>query len=533
MLINPHAVADFRNRRLDSWLWMKRLSRGTIERELNQLKVRPVFKTEPWLHQLVCFYIALCQPRFLYLLDMGMGKTKILADIMTQLLREKQLERALITVPRVINMDSWQEDLERHSDLEPWLCNTTNIEEKWERLAHPQGDVTIIDLQGLHWATCEKIKVKGKNKLVKSDRKIKHLQRLYNFVGVDESHKISNHDNLWFSIMRQLTKTPDYVYATTGTLFGSDPQEAWPQFYLVDRGETLGENLGLMRAAFFDYKQNDWKGGVWTPKPGMSRPFNRVLQHRSLRYDESEVPELELPDLVPRQLNALMGDEQREHYLRAVDGVIAAGGKLAALEAQWLRMRQITSGYLAWKDGHGDHKIVFKDNPKLELLERVLDERGAHKVVISYEYTETGRLIAEMLKRRKIGHVWYYGGTEKVEKSGARHKFMTDPRCEVFLMNSVAGGTGNDGLQKVARYIVLYETPCSPKERKQVIKRVHRPGLGGRAFVYDLALRHSVDMGILEKVRAGIDFYDDLVNGKVRRHMFMGLGDSHRVKIYI
>lgn len=523
MIINPHAVADFKNRRLDSFTWMKRLSRETIERELRQLKVRPVFKTEPWTHQLVCFYIALCQPRFLYLLDMGMGKTKILADIMTQLLRERRLDRALITVPRVINMDSWREDLERHSNLEPWLCDTSNIEEKWERLAYPKGDATIIDLQGLHWAVCDKKKHKGKFRLVKNDKKIRHVQRLYNFVGIDESHKLSSRDNLWFSIMRQLTKTPDYVYATTGTLFGSDPQEAWSQFYLVDRGDTLGENTSLFRAAFFDTKVNQWSGTEFIPKRGMARPFNKMIQHRSIRYDEREVPELELPALVMRRLSAIMGTEQHEHYLRAVDGIITAGGRLSELDAQWIRMRQITSGYLAWKDENGSHTLHFKDNPKLALLERIMEERGKHKVIISCEYTETGRMISKMLDEKRIGHVWYYGGAKQADKSSAREKFMTDPKCEVFLMNSVAGGTGNDGLQKVARYMVLYETPTSPTERKQVIKRGHRPGLKDRLFCYDLTLRNTVDMGILDKVLAGIDFYDEVVNGRVSKSALFDL----------
>ena len=517
MLINKHAVADFMDRELDDFRWMKKLPSEAILKELNQFKVKPHFKTQCWQHQLVCFYIGLCNPRFLFLLDMGLGKTKILTDLMTQYQREKRLNKALITMPRLINIDSWQEDLPRHSELEPWSCGVQDVEEKWDRLAYPKGDVSLIDYQGLHWALCDKVKAKGKKfKLERNDKKIKHIQGLYNFIGIDESHKLSSYDNLWFGIMRQITKTADFVYASTGTLFGKDPQDLWSQFYLVDRGETFGQNLGLFRAGLFTTKMNPWKGAEYIFNPKMHRKLNRMLQHRSIRYDEDEV--LDLPQRVSRTHTFEMGQEQREHYLRALEGLINADGKLSELDASWLRMRQITSGYLAWSDGHGDHVIRFKHNPKLDGLERLIDEMGDSKIVICYDYTETGSMICDRLKSMKIDHEWYYGGTK--DKSGSRRRFMDDPKCRVFVMNSEAGGTGNDGLQKVARYMVFYETPTSPTTRKQTIKRIHRPGQTERSFIYDLVMRKSLEKGILEDIAAGVDTHDKVVNGQAVNKSF-------------
>ena len=111
MIISKRAVDDYLNRDFNNYLWMKRLTRESILAELKQLRVPPVFKTEPWLHQLVSFYIGLCEPRLLYLLDMGLGKSKIIQDLITQALREKKLKHALITVPRLINIESWGDDM--------------------------------------------------------------------------------------------------------------------------------------------------------------------------------------------------------------------------------------------------------------------------------------------------------------------------------------------------------------------------------------------------------------------------------------
>jgi hypothetical protein len=520
MILSRRAIADFMDRNLDDYRWMKKLTREAIMRELNQLKVKPKFKTEPWLHQLVCFYIGLCRPEFLFLLDMGLGKSKILADLITQIQRERKLEGALITVPRVINIDSWKDDLLLHSDLEPWGCDVSDTEEKWERLAYPKGDVTLIDYAGLHLAACKKEKVTGKkSRLVRDDKKIRHLQKTYNFIGIDESHKLSNKDNLWYGIMNQLCKASEFRYATTGTLFGKDPEALWAQFYLIDRGDTFGENLGLFRGGFFTTKTNPWKGVVYTFDQKLDGKLHTMLQHRSIRYDEDEV--LDLPSRVNLTHTFDMGEEQREHYLRAAEGLINADGQLSELDANWLRMRQIVSGYLAWEDGLGKHVLPFKHNPKLDGLERLIDEMGDSKIIVCYDYTETGKLITERIKSMGIDFEWYYGGTK--DKSGSRRRFLDDPKCRIFVMNSEAGGTGNDGLQKVARYMVFYETPTPPTTRKQTIKRIHRPGQTQRSFIYDLVMRKTIDKGILAGIAENIDVYDKVVNGKAKRDLLLGL----------
>lgn len=511
MLISRQAVNDYMDRKFDSFTWMKRLSKDQLLAEIARLRVKPRFKTDPWLHQLVCFWIGLHYPRFLYLLDMGLGKTKIIADLITQVQRERKLEGALVFVPRLTNIDSWVEALGEHSELEPWPIASHDSEEKWELLMRPRGDVTLIDYQGFHIATTKKVPGKGKkNNLVRDDKKIKILQRQYNLIAIDESHKLKNHNNLWFGLISQMTKTAEFCYATTGTLFGREVENLWSQFRLVDGGETFGENLGLFRAAFFNAKTHPWKGTTYEFNPRQNDLLHTMLQHRSIRYDETEV--MDLPKRVSRVVHCEMEDEQREHYLRALQGLINAGGEVKDLEGAWLRMRQIISGYLAWSDSNGKHVLPFKRNPKLDELERLIDEMGDSKIVVCYDYTETGRLIVERVKAMGLGYEWFYGGTK--DQSASRRRFLDDPNCRVFVMNSEAGGTGNDGLQKVARYMVFYETPCPPITRKQTEKRIHRPGQTERVFIYDLVMRKSLDRGILDAIKAGNDLYVGVVNGK-------------------
>jgi len=508
------ALNAYMDRRLRTFLWMKRLRREDILEELSRFPVPPVFKTTPWMHQLVCVYIGLCYPEFLFFLDMGLGKSKILSDLVTQRRRDKTLRRALITVPNVVNMASWCEDLERHSDLETWACAVENTAEKWDYLANPEGDITIIDYHGLMLSVCTKVK----GKLVPNEKRIARVQKLYNFMGIDESHKLRNHQSLWFTVMRDLTRSMDYTYATTGTPFGKNPEAMWSQFYLVDRGDTFGDTLGMFREAFFGLSTDPH--ATWEFNRRTAPELNRMMQHSSIRYTEDEVPEIEIPKRMHITRHVQMTGEQRDHFLRALEGLINAQGTgdSTAMEAPWMRMRQIVSGYLIWKDATGDHKVVFKENPKLDALQAILTEAGQRKVVITHHYVETGRIITERLEKLGIKYHWLYGGTK--DKAGARRKFMDDDST-VFLMNNDSGGTGNDGLQKVARYMVLYETPTVPDQREQVIKRLHRPGQKERVFVYDLVMRKSGDQRILDSIAEGRDLFDQIVNGRLTARSFL------------
>lgn len=526
MLVSRTAVNAYLDRELRSYTWMKRLRRETILAELARFDVPPKFKTEPWLHQLVCFYIGMCEPYFLFLLDMGLGKSKIITDLITQSIREREVKRALIGVPRTINMTSWRDDLLVHSDLEPWPVTAENREEKRDMLLNPQGEVTVIDYQGLQWAVCDKVEVKKKKKVAHelrvNPKLLRRVQELYGFVGLDESHYLQNPDNLWFQIITGVTERARRVYATTGTLFNKDPKAAWAQFYLVDRGATFGDDLSLFLGAFYTQEEDGWVGVKHIYNKRRSGDLHRMLQNASIRYDEDEVPETEVPTRHHVRVDLDFDPEQREHYLHALQGLInAQGGDPSEIDAPWIRMRQILSGYLEWNDANGKHLVKFKRNPKLEELERLIGEMGDSKLVVVHYYQQTGKLITDRLKELKIKHTWLYGGTR--DKEAVKRQFMTDPECRVFVMNSESGGTGNDGLQKVARYMYMFEGPTSPTPRNQVIKRLHRPGQRDRVFIYDPVIKRSLDSGILADLAEGRDMYEAVVNGRrIRRDILRG-----------
>lgn len=516
-MISREAVRAYRCRRFENHDWLKTLPSRDLWAEMRRLKVRPLFKTEPWLHQLVCFYIGLYYPQFLFLLDMGTGKTWIILNILQQLLREKKAQRGLILVPRLINMDSWRVGAEEHSELEPDVVDVKGIEEKWDMLENPRGDFTVIDYTGFHLATMVPGKRKGAGRH-SDEKKLAKLRRRYDFIGLDESHKVGNHESLWFAQLRQLTREASFCYAATGTLFSPPNLEPiWSQFYLVDRGLTFGENLGCFRETFFTAEPHPFKGQVLKYNRARTPLLNKMIGHRSLRYEDHEVNDL--PRCVRRRVLCAMDGEQQEQYITMLERMINAPEDPKEREAYWYRLRQITSGCLSWEDDTGKHHVVFRENPKLDELERWIDEAGGQKICIAHEYTASGELIVERLKKLKIKYKWLYGKTK--DPIACKRRFMEDPSVQVFLMNSAAGGTGVDGLQRVCRYMLLYESPSSPTARSQLIKRIYRAGQLERSYVIDFAVERTVDVGILNAVEEGKDLYDSVMQGRGVRNGLM------------
>lgn len=506
MAVSKRAVAEYLARDLRNFQWIKRERAEDLARAIADFDGLSRFKTAPWAHQLACHYIGLCYPRFLFLLDMGLGKSKILLDLLSHALRAGTAAHGLVVVPRLINVASWADAITEHSDLEPNLVDCEGIAEKRERVTRPTGDVTVIDYQGLALALTRK----ERGRLVPDEGAIAMAGAAHGFLGVDESHKLATSSSVWYRVVDGLSERAGHVHATTGTLIGKNVQRAWPQFQVVDRGETLG-NEGMFTAAFFRAKPGDFRSTLEFDRR-RSRRLHLMLQNRSIRYDDDEVHDL--PMLAHRRRVVEMAEDQAQHYARAVDGVISGhGGDPARLGAPWLRMRHIAAGYLSWNDEYGDHLAPFARNPKLDALEGMLaDELVDSKVVVVYHYNPTGVMIVERLRAAGIECAWLRGGERG--GSGERRRFLDPGGPRVLVMNDDFG-TGVDELQHVARYMVFYESPTPPDTRRQTEKRIHRPGQRSRCFVYDLVARGTVDSAILRGIAEGYDLHAAVIGGRI------------------
>ena len=504
--IAQSAVEAFLARELNDWSQLKREHLEDITRTLTERGA--AFHTTPRAHQSVCTLIGLEQNAFGFYLDPGTGKSKIALDILRARRAKGEVRRALFLCPSPVTVAGWQEQLRLHA---PDLRVMALVGERAERQAalEQEADVYLLNYAGLQVFCAERDA--RKRAFVPVRGLVERFAALWDMVVFDESHMLGHHDTLVFNLCRPIAQAAKFKYLLTGTPFGRDPQLLWTQLFLLDGGETLGRTLGLFRSAFFSQKQNYWGGTEYKFLQRRKSTLARFLRHRTIRYEDSECHDL--PEIVRVPLRVDLPGDAEVLYRRILGELRIEHGNYHAVESAFLRMRQLSSGFVTAKGADEERIEVEFDCPKMTALEELLGELPQdEKVVVFHEFIRSGRRISEWLASEGVKHARLWGGTK--DKPAELSRFLTDPACRVLVANTKTGGTGLN--LQVARYVVFFESPVSPIIRQQAEKRCHRTGQERRVYIYDLLARGTVDERILEFVAEGRDLFKAICDGQVK-----------------
>jgi len=511
-MIPQAAVNAYLTRALDSHAWIKRCSAQQLADTLARLDPPPQLHPALFRHQLACILLGVAYPQFCFWNDMGTGKTAIVLELLRYRHQCGQLRRALICVTSDKAFSTWEKQIARFEIDVPYVTLEGSSQDKWRALERFKHGLVIAAYPGL--VAMVSRNSRGR-KWILDPGMVARLGTQLDALVMDESTKAAGYKSLTHALMRQL-RTP-IRYALAGRPFGRDPTLLWAQHFLVDGGETLGPTLGLFRAAFFTAKPNYFGGPFsfdYVFKRSMQPHLARMVGHRSITYAAEEC--IDLPKLVPSIEEVRFAGEAWIYYRRAVDAAIAARGNLRVMENLFLRMRQLSSGFVGFKDDATGERaqVEFDANPKfdrlMELLEDLPPER---KACVFYEFTYSGRKIAAACAALKLKPIWLWSGTK--DYKGALNRFETDPSCRVAIVQSKVGAYSLDGLQ-VANYLLFYESPVSVIDREQAERRIRRQGQRRTCFQYDLVVRGSVDGKILAFHKQGEELLQALLRNPAK-----------------
>lgn len=513
-MISKKAVNDFLKRPLDNWYWMKDLKRRQVFDEIVKLAPDFKFKTSPYKHQMACFLIGMYNPYFNWHLDMGFGKTKLSLDLIK--LRKKRNEKYLILVPSTVSVTGWINEINIHSDFDA-IKVVGSVADREYALSQ-DVDLYVMNYDGLQWLLCEQgTNKKDKGAMLPIEQKIKDFSKLFSGIVMDETHLkgIKNQQSLTWKLCKAISKNSRFRYGLTGTPMGKDPQDLWPQFYLMDRGETLGETIGLYRQAFFTSSFGYFGGIEHKFNSKKEKLLHEMIAHRSIRYSEDELSDV--PPVVRKNIEVEFTQEIQAYYNRALNGLREElKGGFKTLENGFMKLRQLSSGFLYFKNEKERISLDFDPNPKIDALEELLlSIKDEDKVIIFCDFIETGNKIEELLNKLKIMYVRLYGGTKDSDRENAQKLFTNSRHHRVFLANSQSGGTSLN--LQVAKYGIFFESPIDPITRKQAEKRF----TGARqqhkiAFIYDIIMKDSKDEAILQSIAEGKSIFDAIIEGKIK-----------------
>lgn len=508
-MIAHKAVQDFLNADLFDWNFIKKVPKEEILLEF--LKEYPDFKWktfEPYEHQYKMLLVGLFNKRFLYFSDPGTGKSLVSLQLLK--FYKQFWGKCLILSPSTTSCYNWKEQIELHTDFSSTELVGT-VESRWDELENLSTDLYNLNYTGLQLMLTRKVKnKKGKLKWEVDCNKIDIFREIFQAIIIDESHKTKNHQSLNFEILKKLTKNMPIVYGLTGTPMDKTPMDLWSQFYLVDRGETLGSTLGIYRQAFFKEKSNYWGGMDYKFKTEMEEKLNKRLGNKSIRYREEEANEL--PPLMENTININFPIENQKYYREVIDKFVISKQDTEEKKQSFHKLRMICSGFYGLVN-EDKEKINFNmpKNPKMEFVLDLLESMPEDaKMIIFLDYVHSGKLVSDALTKAKIKHERLYAGTK--DKKKAVETFKKDSKCRVFVINTQSGGESLN-LQE-AQYMVFYELPLSLIQFTQARKRSHRTGQLNTVFLYNLVTKGTIEEKLYQYLIEGKSLYAAIIEGK-------------------
>lgn len=517
-LINPKVVKDFLSRKLDNHDWMKKLGPIELRIELHrEFKELPNFD-KLWQHQLVCYMLCTALKRFMLHIDMGGGKTLItLYSILYRKLINGHKPKAVVFVPYITAVDTWIEECKKHTPGLKLIPLTGTTIQNERLLAEGDGEIFVICYASAVAMLAEDDPRPGKRKKRKQTIDPKRTRKVFagfdTFVA-DEIHKCSNISTLTYRMCRAISNQCEYGIGLSGTPFGSDVDDIWAQFYLIDFGDTLGDTKGLFQAAFFKQQINfRTKFPEYVFDKKNMPTLNKVIKHNSIHYEASEMHDLPAKRYIktkiplPTAIEAYVSRAAAD-LIEAVKGGQSQYGKV---EASYMQLRQLASGFMT-VDGQENSKVKvsFDNNPKLDLLEEKIDAMPPKaKMVVFHHFIYTNELISARLTELKIGHARIWSGQRDV--IGQLKKFREDPKCRILVLNDMSGSSSLN-LQH-ANYMFFFEQPDSPINRQQGEKRIWRAGQTRPVYIIDPFMEGTVDERIFYSNQQGKKLLDQLLKG--------------------
>ena len=221
----------------------------------------------------------------------------------------------------------------------------------------------------------------------------------------------------------------------------------------------------------------------------------------------------DLPPKVYKDCNIPLTKEQKDLYLQlqnqhCTDRITVDNGlKL------YLRFQDVCNGYEPVEtdevDEKGHHRvelIPLKENPKLDMLEEIVEDIGDKQIVVWCSRT---RLLYDAERRiREKGYTTaIYDGKIGHKEREEGYKAFSEGKVQVIFINQASGGYGLDGL-KEADYAVFLCNSYSVEQRLQAEGRTYRGVITRSKYFIDLTCKGTCEDRVKVALKQGKELVD-------------------------
>ena len=412
---------------------------------------------------------------FALFMEQGTGKTLPALCRILDLLRSGSIEEALVVAPKSA-LGAWERDIELFDDLDRDIL---------------RGGITLINY----------------DKVWRGGDKSPYWKK-YGAIILDEAHNIKNRSSQRAKFLLKLACMSDYRYLLTGTPIGNGQLENIYSLYCfldpyLERGRVCSRIFGGSYQKF----QDRYCILNMYHKPSSYihvKELQEIINAHSYRVKKVDC--LDLPEKLPDEVIKVDLLEKKLYKKLATESAILEYEILAENPlSRLVKLRQLSSGYLTYKEGREDRLLDLKTE-KLSVLQEILEGYpDDKKVVIFAEFKYSIAKISELLRKLKIRFVVLDG--DQKGKTIWR-QFQADKRIRVIVCQYQ---TANAGIDLFASdTIIYYEPTLRSNILEQSRDRIHRTGQKEKCSYIHLLTRGTVEVEIYRALTGYSDFSEAL-----------------------
>jgi len=466
--------------------------------------------TPPLAHQREALEKGWQQEGFAYLLEMGLGKTRVTIDDFCINYAESRVDGLLVIAPKSVYSNWTRQDRENPGELQRWLWSqhsknarvytyrsgrVRQDREERRRLLdtmEPGPRILVVNVEALA-STGDA-----------TDLCLDFLKAHRTMIAIDESTLVKNPQSHRTKICLRLRRLATMRRILTGSLVTSSQSDAWAQFEFLSRpGQNLlgYHKFSVFRARFCDLREI-FVGGrsVKVEKgPRNTSELAEIVARHSFRRRKKDCLDLEPKQYRRREVE--LTDEQKKVYrdLRTSAMAVLRDGSEVTTEivmTQLMRMHQVVCGHVTTDD----RRVMRLQSNRLRALLEIVDATS-ESVVIWCGYRPDADYVAQEL-RRLYGEdsVSEWTGAHSMGAREAMETEFQEGRRRFMVATQSAGARGRTWTTGTC--VIYYSNSTSLELREQSEDRTHRIGTVGTVVYWDIVAPGTPDEKIISTLRS-------------------------------
>lgn len=410
--------------------------------------------------------------------EVGLGKTIEAGLILKEYMLRGLVKNALILVPASL-VNQWVEELNSKFHI-PAFAQRKNY--RWN------GNNIIVS---------------SLDTAKRSPHRENILENEYDFVLIDEAHKLKNHKTKNYEFVRQIKKK--YCLLLTATPIQNDLMEIFNLIAILRPGH-LGDvatfkqkyagKTGKLKADAY-LKQLIERVMIRNTRENTDlKPSNRLVETIWVEFTEVEKSFYERIE----QLNIVHDTFTKMTLLREI---------CSSREACYLSLLKLHNT----RTDHGEELKTLINNlnqlphhSKARRTVELIKTIGDEKVIIFTEYRATQIYLQWYLQQHGITSVPFRGGFKRGKKDWMIQLFKE--KAQVLI----ATEAGAEGINlQFCHHMINYDLPWNPMKIEQRIGRIHRFGQENDVKIYNLSIKDTIEEHILSILYEKIRLFENVI----------------------